>query len=255
MQENGKNFSTVLNSEVFSAEAFAIDQLTSVMYYFEKKAGQIMMATLNGLHKKIIINNLKQVVDLVIHEEFGYLFFSDYSEKIIGRVDTDGTNLIINNEKLWNVTGLALDKTEGRLYFCDDKEKIILSTDLHFKDYRIHIHMTTYNIYKKKFELKSWNNFIAAPQSLAVHHDKLLWTDTTHNAIFQTEKRFGEPIEYVVGAIGKPRDMHVFNNDKIPGKYLKGLLDIELNAYFVAVSRCSAVARKNYDGRPFEVML
>ena len=233
MQENGKNFSTVLNSEVFSAEAFAIDQLTSVIYYFDKKAGQIMMATLNGFHKKIITDNLKHVVDLVVHEEFGYLFFSDYSENIIGRVNTDGTNLILNNANLWNVTGLALDKTEGRLYFCDDKEKIILSTDLYFKDYRIHIHMTTYNLYKKKFELKKrWNNFIAAPQSLAVHYDKLLWTDAIHGAIFQIDKRFGEPIEYVVGAMRKPRDMHVFSKNKIPGKCIRGFLDIEFKVYF-----------------------
>ena len=83
MHKNGKDFSTVLTSGVMSAEAFAIDQLTSVMYYFDKNAGQIIMAALNGFHKKIIIDNLKHVVDLVIHEEFGYLFFSDYSKKIL----------------------------------------------------------------------------------------------------------------------------------------------------------------------------
>ena len=227
MHKNGKDFSTVLTSGVMSAEAFAIDQLTSVMYYFDKNAGQIIMAALNGFHKKIIIDNLKHVVDLVIHEEFGYLFFSDYNKKIIGRVNTDGTNLILNNAKLWNVTGIALDKTEGRLYFCDDEEKIILSTDLYFKDYRVHIHMTTYSPFKNKFELKTgWSNFIAAPQSVAVHYDKLLWTDSKHGAIFQLNKRLGEPVELIVNTMGEPRDMHVFSKDKITGKSLNGFHDM-----------------------------
>ena len=217
MQEDGKNFSTVIESNGFSAEALAIDQLTNVMYYFDKKAGHIIMATLDLLHTKIIFKKLTRVIDLAIHEELGYIYYSDYEKNVIGRINTDGNNLLLNDAKLWHVTGLAVDKTEGRLYFCDDNEKSIRSTDLHFKDYRIH--MTKYNNLKNEFEtLSRWSNLIASPESLALHYDKLFWTDRHKNALFQTDKRLVESIEYAVGNLRDPRDLHVFNDDSNSGK-------------------------------------
>ena len=219
MQEDGKNFSTVIESNGFSAEALAIDQLTNVMYYFDKKAGYIIMATLDLLHTRIILKKLTRVTDLAIHEELGYIYYSDYGKNVIGRINTDGNNLLLNDAKLWHVTGLAVDKIEGRLYFCDDNEKSIRSTDLHFKDYRTHIHMTKYNNLKNEFEtLSRWSNLIAAPESLALHYDELFWTDKHKNALFQTDKRLVESIQYVVGNLRDPRDLHVFNDKINSGK-------------------------------------
>ena len=219
MQEDGSNFSTVLHSEMASVEAIAIDQITNLMYYFDNTTRQIIMATLNGLHQKIIVKNLKRVVDLALYEEMGYLFYSDYVNYTIGRINTDGTNLRTYYWGLWRATGLAVDKTERRLYFCDNLLKIIQSTNLNFKDDRIHIHMTKYNAFNKAFELKSsFNNFVYAPRSLAILHSKLFWADMNHEAIFQCDKRFGVSIEYVVGGLKKPRDIHVFIDKTQPGK-------------------------------------
>ena len=219
MQEDGSNFSTVLQSEMASAEAIAIDQITNVMYYFEKKTGQIIMATLNGLHQKVIVKNLKGVVSLALYEEMGYLFYSDYANYTIGRINTDGTNLVTYYWGLWRATGLAVDKTERRLYFCDDLLRMIQSTNLNFKDDRVHIHMTKYNPFNKAFDLKYFfNNFVHAPQSLAILHNKLFWADINHKAIFQCDKRFGVSIEYVVGGLEKPKDIHAFIDQERPGK-------------------------------------
>lgn len=219
MQEDGKNFSTINESNGFSAEALAIDQLTNVMYYFDKKAGHIIMATLDLLHTKIILKKLTRVIDLAVHEELGYIYYSDYGKYVLGRINTDGNNLLLNDAKLWHVTGLAVDKIEGRLYFCDDNEKSIRSTNLHFKDYRTHIHMTKYNNLNNEFKtLSSWSNLIAAPESLALHYDKLFWTDKYKNALFQTDKRLVESIEYVLQNLRDPRDLHVFNDKINAGK-------------------------------------
>lgn len=226
MREDGSNFSTLLDSKGFSAEAFAINQLTNAICYFNRTAGHIIMATLDLLHMKVILKNLTRVLDLALHEEMGYIFFSDYGKNVIGRLNTDGDNLLLNDEKLWHVTGLAVDKDEGRLYFCDDKEMSIRSTDLDFKNYRIHIHMTEYNFFKKEFKtLDRWSNLIAAPQSLAIRHDKLLWTDKDKNGVFQTDKRFMEFIQYIAGDLGDPRDIHVLNDRNNSGKrFLEYLL-------------------------------
>ena len=226
MREDGSNFSTLLESKGFSAEAFSINQLTNVIYYFNSTAGHIIMATLDLLHTKIILKNMTRVLDLAIHEEMGYIFFSDYGKNVIGRINTDGNNVLLNDAKLWHVTGLAVDKVEGRLYFCDDKEMIIRSTDLHFKNYRIHIHMTEYNFFKKEFEtLDRWSNLIAAPQSMTIRHDKLLWTDKDKNGVFQTDKRFMASIQFIAGGLGDPRDIHVYNDRENSGKsFLEYLL-------------------------------
>ena len=218
MHEDGSNFSTVLHSEMALPEAIAIDQITNVMYYYERKAGKIIMTTLNGLHQKTVAKNFKEVVDLVLYEEMGYLFYSDYSNYTIGRINTDGTNLL-TSWGLWRAKGLAVDKTEHRLYFCDVALKTIHSTNLDFQDNRVHIHMTKYNAFNKAFELKPyWKNFVNAPQSLAILHSKLFWADTNHKAIFQCDKRFGVPVEYVVGDLNEPQDIHVFIDKARPGK-------------------------------------
>ena len=94
------------------------------MYLNDSNEKAIVMTSLDGKQRKIILKDLEQVVDIALYEEKGYLYFSDYKKGMVARVNTDGSNLLKflpkSTSQKPKVTGLAIDKVEGRVYFCDN---------------------------------------------------------------------------------------------------------------------------------------
>ena len=221
MKENGDNFTVVLQSSMFSADVLAIDQITNVMYLYDSNEKAIIMASLDGTQRKTILDNLELVVDIALHEEKGYLYFSDYNRRLLGRVNTDGSNLITftSGSLPPRVTGLAVDKIEGRVYFIDYNRYKLESTDLDFNNYKLLVQQTYFA--RRRFWLIKGRGFVVQPRSLAILHDKIYWTDTFKRAIFQADKRFGTEIEYITGGLNHPQDLHVFSDRITNGKFLR----------------------------------
>lgn len=222
MKENGDNFTVVLQSSMFSADVLAIDQITNVMYLYDSNEKAIIMVSLDGTQRKTILDNLELVVDIALHEEKGYLYFSDYNKSMVARINTDGSHLLDFSSKSTSqkpkVTGLAIDKVEGRVYFCDNSLYKLESTDLHFQNYRLVI-QSSYYVPFVGFFVVFGRGFVVQPHSLAILNEKIYWTDTYRRAIFEADKRFGGPIEYLTGGLDHPRDLHVFDNKITTGKF------------------------------------
>ena len=221
MKENGDNFTVVLQSSMFSADVLAIDQITNVMYLYGSNEKAIIMVSLNGTQRKTILDNLELVVDIALHEEKGYLYFSDYNRRLVGRVNTDGSNLITfaSGSLPPRVTGLAVDKIEGRVYFIDDTRYKLESTDLDFNNYKLLVQQTVFA--RRRFWLVRGRGFVVQPHSLAILHDKIYWTDTSKRAIFEADKRFGTGIKYITGGLDHPRDLHIFSDRNTSGTFLR----------------------------------
>ena len=223
MNENGANFTVVLQSINFSANVLAIDQITNIMYLYDNNEKTIVMTSLDGKHRKTISKDLGQVVDIALHELKGYLYFSDYIKSMVARVNTDGSNFLNFSPKSTSqkpkVTGLAIDKVEGRVYFCDNSLYKLESTDLHFQNYRLVIQSSYYVPFLSIFFVEFGRGFVVQPHSLAVLNEKIYWTDYYRRAIFEADKRFGAPIEYLTGGLDHPRDLHVFDNKITTGKF------------------------------------
>ena len=215
MNENGTNFTVVLQSANFSGNVLAIDQTTNVLYLYDNNEKAILMTSLDGKQKKMILKDLELVVDIALHEEKGYIYFIDYSRNMIGRINTDGSNLITVKSSTPK-SGLAVDKIEGRIYFSDDFQYKLESSDLDFQNYRVLVQHTFF--IKGRFYLIRGRGFVVRPHSVAILHDKIYWTDTYKRAIFEADKRFGAPIEYITGGLDHPRDLHVFDNKITTGK-------------------------------------
>ena len=215
MNENGTNFTVVLQSANFSGNVLAIDQTTNVLYLYDNNEKAILMTSLDGKQKKMILKDLELVVDIALHEEKGYLYFIDYSRNMIGRINTDGSNLITVKSSTPK-SGLAVDKIEGRIYFSDDFQYKLESSDLDFQNYRVLVQHTFF--IEGRFYLIRGRGFVVRPHSVAILHDKIYWTDTYKRAIFEADKRFGAPIEYITGGLDHPRDLHVFDNKITTGK-------------------------------------
>ena len=220
MNENSANFTVVVGSVNFSANVLAIDQVTNIMYLNDSNEKAIVMTSLDGKQRKIILRDLEQVVDIALYEEKGCLYFSDYKKGMVARVNTDGSNLLKflpkSTSQKPKVTGLAIDKVEGRVYFCDNSFYKLESTDLHFQNYRLVI-QSTYYVINRGFLVR--RGFLVEPHSLAILKEKIYWTDTHMRAIFDTDKRFRTPIEYLTGVLDYPRDLHVFDNKITTGKF------------------------------------
>lgn len=220
MKENGNNFEVVSRS--ISSFALAIDELSNVLYYFDNATKAIIMSSLDGTYTKIIKpDNLNNIYDIAVHEEKGYIFYTDIGNSVIARIDIDGKqflttqnyvnpvtgNLIRNTVR---ATGLTVDKNENRLYWCDGSTYQIRSTDLDFQNPRTIVQETYY--FFSSFWLLENIGSVIRPFSLAILNDKIYWTDTYRRAIYETNKRFGGNIEFITGGLNHPRDIHVFND-------------------------------------------
>ena len=230
MKENGDDFEVLLNHNKPSY-GLAVDRINKILYWFENRTS-LVMSKLNGAEKKTLVKHLTDPRDIALYEEKGLIFFCDLVGNIY-RINSDGTNLFkyhVTSSLL--ITGLAIDKLENRLYWCDFKYKSIQSTDLNFRNYRILMQKTLYN--GSRF-LITKNSGI--PFSISVLGDQIFWSDVHKRAIFSVDKHSGGNIEYVTGGLDHPRDIHVFRDDVKNGNLIYHTISFNAsNNYFLRLS-------------------
>ena len=149
------------------------------------------------------------------------MFFSDWASDYpkIESSFMDGTNRkVIISSAIETPSGLAVDKTEERLYWCDMSLNRIESANLDGTDRRV---LFDHGGYDPNFPLESVSGEIQSPYGLAIHRDQVYWTDWTRRAVFAADKRFGGKINFVTGGLVKPMQIHVYSN-----KVAKGMLQV-----------------------------
>ena len=211
----------------------AIDSTSKVVYWFGA-GNSLMMTSLDGrINKTIIKGIIKDPRDIVLYEEKGLLFFSDYGNSRIIRIqlDTSKKHYFTVYRYLYKpvfgftfykrkvgtkATGLAIDKTENKLYFCDNNVATIESVNLDFTNHQVIYHKTEYS--RGHFFLRPKQGEVVEPFNIYVFGEEIFWTDLHHRAIFSANKWTGTNIKYITGGLGSPKDLHVFSSASKGGK-------------------------------------
>ena len=222
MHENGTNLEVIFQKGRASV-GLAVAMISKLLYWFSSSNEEInlMMSSLNGKFSKTILDGLHDPRDIAIYEEMGYVYFSEYGSSII-RINMDGTGEKSSNEGKnrssyrEHATGLAVDKIENRIYWCDDDMYRIVSTDLDFSNLRVVIQKTVYHL--GRFYIIKNHGSVVSPFSLAILGEKIFWTDRHRRAIYSAGKRGGDNIEYVTGGLDVPRDLHVYRDEPTTGE-------------------------------------
>ena len=222
MHENGTNLEVIFHKKRASV-GLAVAKISKLLYWLSSsnEGINLMMSSLNGKVSKTIMGGLHDPRDIAVYEEMGYVYFSEYGSSIV-RINMDGTGKKTSDEGKHvsaykeHATGLAVDKIENRLYWCDDEQYRIVSTDLDFSNARLVIQKTVYRL--GEFYIIENQGNVVSPFSLAILGEKIFWTDRYRRAIYSANKRAGDKIEYVTGGLDVPKDLHVYRDEPTTGE-------------------------------------
>lgn len=201
MKENGLNFSTILLSQ--NKAGIAVDKIRKILYWFEEHT--LMMSTLDGRHKKSFLDaKVIKPGDLELYEEMGWIYYSELYSDLIYRIKNDGTESIHSVFKVY-ATGIAIDKIDKHIYWCDKSEQGIKFSDLE---------LTTVHVLMKS------RDFLSNPYSISMFGEKIIWSDVEANGIFAVNKRTGKDLEHIANGLNQPQDLHVYTSKPAIGSYV-----------------------------------
>lgn len=232
MKEDGSNYKVIMRQKSGASHGIAVDGLSRTIFWFNDNGKKLMMSSLDGaLTKTILKTGLDNPRDIALYEEKGYVYFTEQKYNYIGRINTDGTGMISTRNKREDIhaTGLAVDKIEDRIYWCDEEYYSIESTDLDFKDKRKIVQQTVYRF--GVFWIVRNHGNVVKPFGLTILGEKMYWTDSYKRAIFSADKRSGGNIEYITGGLDHPRDMHVYRDYLTTGELVHSLIECEIKLY------------------------
>ena len=145
------------------------------------------------------------------------MFYSDWhpTKPKIESMYMDGTNrTYIITSDITSPSGLAIDKVEQRLYWCDMTLDRIESSDLSGKNRRI---LFDHDHYNPNSPIESVTGEIQVPFGLTLHQDKVFWTDWRRRAVYSADKRIGSKIDYITRGLEKPMQVHAYSKRKLRG--------------------------------------
>lgn len=145
------------------------------------------------------------------------MFFSDWYQVApkIESVHMDGTNRKpIITTTIETPSGLAIDKIEQRIYWCDMSLDRIESAKLDGTDRRI---LYDHYGYDPGIPLESVTGEIQTPYGLSLHGENIFWTDWRQRAVYSANKRIGGKINYITSGLEKPMQVHAYSNKRIKG--------------------------------------
>ncbi|XP_066926694.1 low-density lipoprotein receptor-related protein 1-like isoform X2 [Clytia hemisphaerica] len=207
MHENGGKFETLITGQV--TYGLAIDKINKLLYWF-KDNKDLVVSSVTGEDIKTMFAGLHSPRDIALYEEKGLIFFNDHYDGRIYRINADGTGLkSYKSTRKTAITGIAVDKIENRLYWCDSESYSIQSIDISLvsSTRKLVVQKTTY--FYGRFWLVTQDSHVVEPFDLSISGDQMFWTDTYKRAIFSADKRSGGRIDYVTGGLDHPRDLHV----------------------------------------------
>ena len=145
------------------------------------------------------------------------MYYSDWhhSNPKIESMYMDGTNrkYIISSD-VSAPSGLAIDKIEQRLYWCDMHLDTIESSNLDGTNRRV---LFDHYNYDPTIPLESVTGEIQLPYGLTLHQEKVFWTDWRRRAVYSADKRIGSTINYITRVSQKPMQVHAYSKKLLKG--------------------------------------
>lgn len=190
VDKDGRHGETLLSNGVLSAEDIAIDHYTGNIYFTDYGHQHIAVCSNDGRRCKVLMNdNMHRPRGIVLYPQRGQFYWSDWGDKpIIGVANMDGSDPRPFVQKdLTYPNGLALDWPNERLYWLDDKRKMIESIRLDGTD--------------RRQVLKNLNK---SPHGIAVFQNSIYWSDKAAKSIEYCDKFTGKHRQTLI------RDRKVF---------------------------------------------
>ncbi|XP_043493969.1 protein cueball [Polistes fuscatus] len=166
--------------------AMAFDSTSRTLFWcdaYKKTIMKMHVPTVGSPEKPVLLHTLKGIprgIALDTCNSQVYWTNTDKQNPSIERSNMDGTNrTTVITKNLYEPIGLAIDHTEGKLYWSDDEEGI------HFKIERSNLDGT-----ERELILHSRNH---QPVYLTIDKDFIYWNDWVHAAIWMIPKNITNP--------------------------------------------------------------
>ncbi|OXU26291.1 hypothetical protein TSAR_004997 [Trichomalopsis sarcophagae] len=168
-------------------QSLTIDHVTSNLYFTDSLKGTInVVSTRNNSQKALVLENLEQPEDIVIHQNKGFLFFfqTNQSTKItlLSRTNIDGSNLtVFHDVPLKKHCGFAIDVHDDTIYWYEWRKRHIQYSNLDVGEVRnLETSLTKY-LY-----------------AISVHDKWIYVATTTSEGIWRFNKKTGEQPELIL---------------------------------------------------------
>ncbi|XP_039257073.2 low-density lipoprotein receptor-related protein 4-like isoform X1 [Styela clava] len=199
---DGSNQDVVISSNLDSPAGLAIDWINHKIYWTDAGLNRIEVSLLDGSTRCVLVwMNLYRPRDIVLLPSKGYMFWSDWGdEPKIERSSMDGKDrvaIVVDNLKSPN--GLALDFAEERLYWADSGLHIIESC-----------------AFDGSSRQKIRSNNMPHPFGLALHKDRIYWTDWSLNKIQSANKITGQDHQILRENLEYLMDIHYYDANRPP---------------------------------------
>ncbi|XP_033107213.1 low-density lipoprotein receptor-related protein 4-like [Anneissia japonica] len=197
---NGTDQEIVADSSLNSPAGLAVDWINKKLYWTDAGNDHIEVSNYDGSMRALLIwEDLERPRDIVVDPISGYMFWTDWgSFPKIERAWMDGTNRVdIVRDNLTWPNGLAIDYDTNMLFWVDAGRKVIGMTDFHGN---------------KKQNLIEQG--LSHPFGLAIHDDRIYWTDWKDNSIYSGDKATGLDREIIRSNLEDLMDIHVYHKRK-----------------------------------------
>ncbi|XP_059475497.1 low-density lipoprotein receptor-related protein 1 isoform X2 [Neocloeon triangulifer] len=175
---DGSQREVVIDSGINNCEGIAIDWMARNIYWTDDALKLIKVAKLDNtsVTKTLFHEDLHNPRDIVVDPKKGWMFWSDWSESQSlkpGRIEKaamDGSQrqIFVNKNVKWP-SGLTIDYTGKKLYWCDAHKNVIE---------RINLDGLNREVILEGNELKS-------PYGLAYYNDMLFWTEMQNGSVIK----------------------------------------------------------------------
>uniref|UniRef100_A0A672ZF71 Epidermal growth factor n=1 Tax=Sphaeramia orbicularis TaxID=375764 RepID=A0A672ZF71_9TELE len=174
--------------------ALDYDPVRNHVYFASTTKRTIERAGLDGGSRDVIIQDGLDSPEGLAIDWIHRLFFKRYFDLLgKGRVDIARTNLV-------SPSGLSIDMTEDRLYWCDQRTGLVETAAMDGSDRRILL-----------------ENQVGRPFDLAVFEDRLWISDREHHHLRSVHKRTGQKLRRIHGNMVQPASVVVVHPLAKPG--------------------------------------
>ncbi|XP_071956697.1 low-density lipoprotein receptor-related protein 4-like [Antedon mediterranea] len=200
---NGTDQEIVTDSSLSSPAGLAVDWITKKVYWTDAGNDQIEVSNYDGSKRSLLIwEDLERPRDIIVDPLSGFMFWTDWGTyPKIERAWMDGSNrVVIVNDNLTWPNGLAIDYENNKLFWVDAGTNVIGVSDFNGN---------------QKQNLISGD--LSHPFGLAIHNDRIYWTDWEDNSIYSAEKSTGLDRQIIRSNLEDLMDIHVYHKRKHKG--------------------------------------
>ncbi|XP_013411103.1 prolow-density lipoprotein receptor-related protein 1 [Lingula anatina] len=198
MSLNGTNVTQTLHkSTLKNPDGIAVDWVGRNLYWCDKTTDTIEVSKLNGMYRKILMNNgLQEPRAIEVFPAKGYLFYTDWGEDAhIGRMGMDGSQKIkiVTTNLSWP-NAMTIDYITETIFWADARLDYIAMADLDGKNIRLIINGELPHIF-----------------ALTTFEDLIYWTDWEKMSVYSANKFSGANMTNVTSFVHRPMDIHILH--------------------------------------------